>query len=100
MGQDRFLQERHQVASDSFECGDCRPNALAPHAALYAASALRDFPVENDKSICLFGQIVGRIDTGRGDEFEESVAVFAKPLRPRPSREGRGLAGRPEIGRS
>ncbi len=81
MGEKRFLQELHQVASGLFACRDCRPNALAPSAALFTTRALRGFPVENDKSNCLFGQIVGRVNTGRGNELEERVAVLAKPLR-------------------
>ena len=80
MGEERFLQELHQVAASLFAGRDRSPNTFAPLAAFFATCALRDFPVENHKPNCLFGQIVGRVDTRCSNELEKRVAVLAKPL--------------------
>ncbi len=79
MGEERFLKKLHQVAPGLFAGRDRCPNALAPIAALFATSALRDFAIENHEPNRLFGQIIGRIDARRGDELEERRAVLAKP---------------------
>ena len=80
MGEERFLKELHQVATGLFAGRDRRPNAFVPIAALLATSALCDFSIKNHEPNRLFSQIVGRVDTWRGDELEERRAVLAKPL--------------------
>ena len=79
MSPEGFLQKLHRIPARLFAGGDCCPDALAPLAAVFAARALRNFPVQDHEANCLFGQIVGRVDAGRGDEVEESFAVLAKP---------------------
>ena len=44
------------------------PDAFAPAAAGFAASAWRDPPVDHDEADRLFRQIVGRFDARCGDE--------------------------------
>ena len=70
MGEERLLQELHQVATGLFAGRDCCPNAFAPLAAFFATCALRDFSVENDKSNCLFCNVVRRIDVWCRSELD------------------------------
>jgi len=51
------------------------PDAFAPCAAAFAACALRDETVDDDKSYCSFGGVVGGFGAGSGDELKVRFAV-------------------------
>jgi len=51
------------------------PDAFAPGAAAFAAGALRDETVDDDKSYCSFGGVVGGFGAGSGDELKVRFAV-------------------------
>ena len=61
--------------------GDHRPGSLTPALARFAARALGDAPVDDHEADRLFGQVVGRLDAGCGDESEVGLpaCVFCNP---------------------
>ena len=65
---DRFEQEFENRSALLRTAGDGCPDAFAPAAAGFAASAWRDPPVDHDEADRLFRQIVGRFDARCGDE--------------------------------
>ena len=60
--------------------GNHCPDALAPALARFATRALSDTPVDDHKADRLFGQVIGRLDAGCGDESEVGLTVLAKPV--------------------
>ena len=80
MRQYRLSKELEYIEAALRAGGDRCPDSFAPISARLAASALRDPAVDDHESNRLFRQIVGRLDGGRGDEAEVTVAVFQKSV--------------------
>jgi len=59
---------------------DQGPDALAPLLAAPAAGGLGDAPVDHHEADRLLGEVVGRLDAGRGDKAEIRLTVVAKTL--------------------
>ena len=56
------------------------PDAFAPGSALFAASALRNIAVYDNKANRLFSEIIGRFNARRGNKLEISIAVFTETI--------------------
>jgi len=59
---------------------DRRPDAFRPLSAGNAAGALRHMPVQHHEPNRLLRQIVGRLDAGRSDESQVTLAVCVEPV--------------------
>lgn len=77
------LEDRSALLSAG---GSRGPDALTPGAARRALRALRDAALDDHEAQGLFGQVVGGLDSWRGDEAEVGVGVLAKPIRHVPRR--------------
>ena len=80
MGLDRSIEKVEDRAALLHAGGNHRPDPLAPALAGFATRALGDAPVDHHEADRLFGQVVGRLDAGCGDESEVGLAVSAKPV--------------------
>ena len=58
--------------------GHRRPDALAPLLSRKPSGALGDASVDHTESKRAFGDVVGRINLGMGDEGKVFLAVFSK----------------------
>ena len=60
--------------------GQHSPDAFAPGSALFAASALCNTAVYDNKPYSLFDKVISRLYIRRCDETKISVAMLAKPI--------------------
>jgi len=56
------------------------PDAFAPKPAVFAASALGNIAVYNNKPYRLFSEIIRRLNARRCDKSEISFAMFEEPI--------------------
>ena len=56
------------------------PDAFAPKPAFFAASALGNIAVYDNKPNRLFGEIIGWLNTRCGDKLEISFTVFTETI--------------------
>lgn len=77
MSLDRLI---YKVKRTSALAGTYSPDAFAPGPALFAASALRNIPVYDNKAYRLLSEIVCRLNAWRCNKSEVSVTMLAKTV--------------------